>query len=208
MCAVYSPTTNAQWVHSSFGLVLPQAALDIYPGQVGPIVVRSRRDGRLAIGLAQFGLIPPWAKDDKGARHTYNARSETAAQKPSFRDAWRDCQWAIVLADRFFEPCYETGKAVRWGMALADGNPMGIAGLWQRWREPLSEQLKVSFTMLTVNAHGHPIMSRMHKPGDEKRTPAVLSAGSFNEWLRSTSDNAHDLLKQESMPPLVAQPMV
>lgn len=203
MCAVYSPTANASWVQSTFGLSLPSAAFEVYPGHMGPIVVRSRRDGHLAIGLAQFGLVPPWAKDLKIARHTYNARLETVSEKPSYRDAWQQAHFAIVLADGFFEPCYETGKAERWRIELASHEPMGIAGLWQRWRNPVDGQVLASFTMLTINADGHPVMSRMHKPEDEKRTPVVLPASHFDAWLSTTPLQAPQFLQLAQMPDLV-----
>lgn len=206
MCAVYTPTTRQDWVKATFGLDLPPAASQIYPGHQGPIVVRSHRDGRVAIGMAQFGLVPPWAKDTKISRHTYNARCETVADKPSFRDAWSHAHWAIVLADCFYEPCYETGKAVPWRIARANGEPMGIAGLWQRWRDPVSSQVLASFTMLTINADKHAVMSCMHKPEDEKRTPVVLAPESFNQWLACEPDTAGEYLQLSKMPPLAAAP--
>lgn len=169
-------------------------------------MVRSHRDGRMAIGMAQFGLVPPWAKDVKISRHTYNARLETVADKPSFRDAWRNAHWAIVLADCFYEPCYETGKAVRWRIAQGSGEPMGIAGLWQRWRNPTTRQVLASFTMLTINADGHPVMARMHKPEDEKRTPVVLARQAFDDWLGCDTAQARELLSVEQIPELVASP--
>lgn len=209
MCAVYTPTVNRDWVKFAFGLDLPAPSSEeqVYPGHQGPIVVRSQRDGRTAIGMAQFGLVPVWAKDLKISRHTYNARLESVSDKPSFRDAWRDAHWAIVLADCFYEPCYETGRAVRWRITQANGKPMGIAGLWQRWRNPATQQILPSFTMLTINADGHPVMSRMHKPEDEKRTPVVLDGGVFDQWLGCKPQHAHELLRLESMPQLVAMPV-
>ena len=207
MCAVYTPTVNADWVRYTFGLELPPAAAEVYPGHQGPIVVRSHRDGRTAIGMAQFGLVPAWAKDLKISRHTYNARLETVADKPSFRDAWRDAHWAIVLADCFYEPCYETGKAVRWRITQANGEPMGIAGLWQRWRNPATNQVLASFTMLTINADGHPVMAHMHKPEDEKRTPVVLDSLMFDQWLGCNAERALELLRLDQMPKLVAAPV-
>lgn len=207
MCAVYTPTVRQDWVAATFGVDLPPAGGEVYPGHAGVIVVRSRRDGRTAAGLATFGLIAPWAKDDKVARHTYNARLETVTQKPSYRDAWRDAHWAIVLADAFYEPCYETGKAVRWRIESAAGEPMGMAGLWQRWHEPRTGRVVVSFTMLTINADGHPLLSRMHKPNDEKRTPVVLSATNFDAWLDATPDTAKQCLTLGQMPALVGHPL-
>jgi putative SOS response-associated peptidase YedK len=89
--------------------------------------VKSHQTGRVACGPAKFGLIPSWAKDEKIARYTYNARSETAAEKPSYRTAWRQRQYGLVLGDNFYEPGYESGRAVRWKIELASGDPFAIA---------------------------------------------------------------------------------
>jgi hypothetical protein len=113
-------------------------------------------------------LIHAWAKDDKISRHTYNARSETAAVKPSYRTAWRQRQFGLVLVDDFYEPSYASGKAVRWKIELASGDPFGIACLWDRWTDSASGERVVSFSMLTVNADEHPVMNQFHKLGDKK----------------------------------------
>ena len=84
--------------------------------------------------LGQFGLIPHWATDSTIARHTYNARSETVAIKPSFRDAWKHGQRCIIPAEAFYEPDWRSGKAVPTRIACADGEPMGIAGLCSCYR--------------------------------------------------------------------------
>ena len=210
MCAAYRPTTNAQWVQTVFGLSLPiapsEAKTEVYPGYSSPVVVKSHRDGRLAIGSARFGLIPGWAKDASIARYTYNARSETADEKPSFRTAWRKRQFALVLVDAFFEPSYTTGRAVRWQIESVSQQPLGIASLWDRWVDPQTGLVVVSFAMLTVNAQAHPVMRQFHKPEDEKRTPLVLPASSFDAWLSAEADSAKRLLKLESMPALAASP--
>ena len=106
----------------------------------------------MACGLARFGLITAWAQDDKISRHTYNARSESAAEKPSYRAAWQHRQYGLALEDDFFEPSYESGKAIRWKIGLAAGDPFGIACLWDRWLDSSSRELVVSFPMLSVNA--------------------------------------------------------
>ena len=90
--------------------------------------------------VGRFGLIPHWAKDDKIARHTYNARTKTVAEKPSFRDAWRRSQHAIIPIQAFYEPDWSSGKAIATRIANASGEPMGIAGLWTQWRDPVSNQ--------------------------------------------------------------------
>ena len=205
MCTNFSPTERAPWVRDRLGVDLPAGYPDqVYPGFAAPIVVRGQQTGRVACGLARFGLIPPWARDEKIGRHTYNARSETAADKPSYRAAWRQRQYGLVLVDHFYEPSYGSGQAVRWKIELASGEPMAIACLWERWTQPDSGNRVVSFSMLTVNADGHPVMSQFHKPGDEKRTPVVMAPHLYDDWLGATPEAAADLMSTAHMPELRA----
>ncbi len=98
MCTNLTPTKRAQWVKEKLGVDLPSGYPDeSYPGFVALVVVKSHQTSRVACGLARFGLIPSWAKDDKISRHTYIARSETVAEKPSYRNAWRRRQFGLVL---------------------------------------------------------------------------------------------------------------
>lgn len=130
----------------------------------------------------QFGLIPHWATDTTIARHTYNARSETVATKPSFRDAWKHGQRCIIPAEAFYEPDWRSGKAVPTRIARADGKPMGIAGLWSSWKSPKGELIH-SYAMLTINADEHRLMNQFHKPTDEKRMIVILPEGVYQDWL-------------------------
>ena len=207
MCSVFKPTKQSAWVQEHFGVNLPATvAADVYPGHAAPIIVKSHRDGRVAVGMARFGLIPARSKDDKIGRHTYNARTETVAEKPSFRSAWRNRHFAIVLADGFYEPSYETGRAVRWEIKRAGAEPMGIAGIWDKWTHPVTGEVIVSFTMLTINAAAHPVMRKFHRPEDEKRTPMVLDEQYFQDWLSATPLNATSFLRLDAMPALAAEP--
>ncbi|MGO4394440.1 SOS response-associated peptidase family protein [Variovorax sp. M-6] len=81
-----------------------------------------------------FGLLPYFAKELAYGRRTYNARSETVATLPSFRDAWRRSQRCVVPAEAILEPSYETSKAVRWRIQQPGEVPMGIAGIYTKWR--------------------------------------------------------------------------
>ena len=206
MCTNFTPTRKAPWVKEHFGIDLPKSdyPVEAYPGYVAPIVVKSHNSGRIACGLARFGLIPSWAKDDKISRHTYNARSETVREKPSYRNAWKQRKYAISLLDNFYEPSYESGKAERWKIELADKEPFGIASLWETWTDPISGELVTSFTMLTVNADEHPVMKKFHRLGDEKRTPLVLSTSQFNQWLSANETQAIALMKLDNMSQLLA----
>lgn len=206
MCTNFTPTRKAPWVKEHFGVDLPTSdyPLEAYPGYAAPIVVKSHSSGRVACGLARFGLIPSWAKDAKISRHTYNARSETAREKPSYRNAWKQRRFAIALLDNFYEPNYESGKAERWKIELASKDPLGIASLWETWTDPSSGELVTSFTMLTVNADEHTVMKQFHRVGDEKRTPVVLNTSQFNQWLSADDTQATAMMKWDSMPTLFA----
>ena len=206
MCTNFTPTRKAPWVKAHFGIDLPTSdyPAEAYPGYAAPIVVKSHNSGRIACGLARFGLIPSWAKDDKIGRHTYNARSETVREKPSYRNAWKQRKYAISLLDNFYEPSYESGKAERWKIELADKAPFGIASLWETWTNPSSGELVTSFTMLTVNADEHPVMKQFHRLGDEKRTPVVLSTSQFDQWLSADEMQAMAMMKWDNMPQLLA----
>lgn len=205
MCTNYRPTRESEWVRHRLGVDLPADYPDeIYPGQASPLVVKSHQSGRVACGLARFGLIPPWAKDTKISRHTYNARSETASQKPSFKTAWRQRQFGLVLVDHFYEPSYQTGRPVRWKIALESGEPFAIGCLWDRWNDPDTGDIIASFAMLTINADPHPVMNRFHKAQDEKRTPVVIPAHLHHDWLGADHDRATRLMALQTMPILTA----
>lgn len=104
--------------------------------------------------VGSFGLIPHWTKDDLIARRTYNARTETVHEKPSFRDAWRQSHHYIIPAEAIYEPDWRSGRAVPTRITRADGKPMGIAGLWATKRNPSGDVI-YSYTKLTINADQH-----------------------------------------------------
>ena len=204
MCVQYLTTVNIDWVKSHFDLDLPTSgAHDVFPTYPGPIVLRSHNTDRTAIGMARFGLLPAWAKEETFGRKTYNARVETVAQKPSYKHAWIKRHYALALADVFYEPCYESGKAVRTAIQQVNQEPMAIASIWDTWTEPETGELIISFSMLTIEASNHSVMLRMHKPEEEKRTVVPLRPELFNAWLNATPDEAEALLQIDSIPELM-----
>ena len=204
MCVQYLTTTNIDWVKTHFDLDLPASnADDVFPTYPGPIILKSHSTNRTAIGLARFGLLPSWAKEESFGKKTYNARAETVSEKPSYKYAWTNRHFALALADAFYEPSYASGKAVRTAIKQANQEPMAIASIWDTWTEPETGELIVSFSMLTINASSHPVMQRMHRPEDEKRTVVPLRRELFSAWLNATPEEAHALLQVDSIPELV-----
>lgn len=203
MCADYTPSPKQQ-IEDSFGVLSPQLDLppEAWPGYMASILRGSlEAPGKLEVASAMFGMVPHWA-DQKLARQTYNARTETVASKPSFRNAWKRKQFCIIPAANFFEPNYETGKPVRWRIERADGSPVAIAGIWE-YRQ--ADHL-LSFSMLTINADGHPLMQRFHKPDDEKRMVMILDPEQYQGWLDGSLVTEEEVYRQYSADLLVAQP--
>jgi len=195
MCTNYRPTARDH-LREHFGVAAPDVDFpeESYPGYLAPVIRRTAPHGRECLA-ASFGLIPHWAKDPRIARNTYNARSETVAEKPSFRGPWRQAQFCLVPMESFYEPCYESGKAIRWRIGAADGRPFAVAGLWERWVAMETGEVVHSFTMLTVHADGHPVMGRMHRPGDEKRSLVLIDPADFEQWLGATPAQARALVR-------------
>jgi putative SOS response-associated peptidase YedK len=207
MCTNFSSTQQSLWFESKLNKKLPKAyPLEAYPGYQAPVLKARQGEIEDQISLARFGLIPSWAKDEKIARHTYNARCETVKDKPSFKAAYRERRFAVVLIDDFFEPCYASGQPVRHRIHIESGAPFGVACLWESWTPAADRSTIDSFSMLTLNADEHPVMSKMHAPGEEKRTPLVLGVDQFEEWLVASHLEAQALLTGARMPALVSAP--
>ncbi len=203
MCSHYQALKEQDRYRRFFG-VEPPADLhkfDMCPGYLGAFI---RRHPHADVGddavptnealTGLFGLVPHWSQDTKIVKHTYNARSETVAVKPSFRDAWRKGQRCIIPADAFFEPDWRTGRAISTRISGADGEPLGIAGLWSAWKSPKGDWVH-SYTMLTINADGHPLMRLFHKPTDEKRMVVILPPQSFRDWLQAPLEHSSEFLR-------------
>ena len=196
MCTSYEANPNdARWdVFSLFPRPDFEYKPEIYKDYYAPIFLRGGE--QLTTVPASFGIvprrhIPPGVK----VFDTMNARSESVEQKRSFSGAWKSLQFCLIPCMSFFEPNYEAGKAVRWKIGMANGDPLAIAGLWRQWKEADGSQ-SLAFTMLTVNAAEHPLMNRFHRPGDEKRSVVIVPTTEHANWLSCKSaDEARALLQ-------------
>jgi putative SOS response-associated peptidase YedK len=157
------------------GLDLPsdyRPRYNIAPSQA-VLAVRAEDSGPRAVWL-RWGLVPFWAKDPAIGNRMINARAETVAHKPSFRNAYRTRRCA-VLADGFYE-WMRVGKAkVPMRIRLADERPFAIAGLWERWAPDDAEPLETC-TLITTSASARiaPIHDRM---------PVLLELEDMNGWI-------------------------
>lgn len=161
-------------------------------------------------GLAgRWGLISALTKAENAPKamklSTFNARSESAAKSFTFGNAWRKSQHCIVPVEAFYEPDWRSGSAVPTRFTAADGEPMGIAGLWDVWRSPTGEIVE-SYTMLTINADQHELLRDYHRPGDEKRMIVVLPAGAYQAWMDARPEESMDFMAPYAHDRLVATP--
>lgn len=204
MCSNYKPLLNRQKLETHFGVSdIPEGLKEtLWPGYIGPFI---RKHEFADVGdeavpfkelmVGSFGMIPHWSKDTKIARNTYNARSETVHEKPSFRDAWRLGRHCIIPAEFIYEPDWSSGKPVFTRIERTDGKPMGIAGIWTGWRQSDGQVLR-SFTMLTVNADDHAFMRNFHKPEDEKRMVVILHDHEYDAWLSAPPEESGSFMRQ------------
>lgn len=194
MCSHYQSVKERERFIRQFGVEPPHNAgkNDLWPGYTGPFI---RRHPQADVGheavppqealLGLFGFVPHWSPDTKITRYTYNARSETVASKPSFRDAWAKGLHCIIPAEAIFEPDWRSGKPIPTRISRIDGKPMGIAGLWSTWKSPQGDIVH-SYTMLTVSATDHALMRQFHKPNDEKRMVVILPDDQYVNWLQAS----------------------
>ena len=96
--------------------------------------------------------------------------------------------------ESFYEPNWETGKAIRWRIKRTDAEPVAVASIWERFTDLETGEIITSFSMLTINADGHEVMKHFHKPADEKRSIVVLDNSNYMPWLNADHDEAKEML--------------
>ena len=165
---------------------------------------------RIELAAGQFGLVPRWVKSASDAKlrstKLVNARSETVTTSSNFRDAWLAGQRCIVPMMAFTDEDWRSRKAVPTRIARVDGKPMGVAGLWESWTGADGEVI-TSYTLLTVNANSHALMSRYQQPGNEKRMVAILNEGAYDAWLSARPEKAKEFMRAYPANWLFANPV-
>ena len=198
MCSNYQAVTQSDRLMRYFGVSRDkdEAPVDTWPLGLAPFIrLHEDGSGNKVCEDGIFGLLPHFQTEMAAGRKTYNARSETVHSLPSFRESWKKGWRCIIPAELIYEPNWETGKAVRWSISLANRHAMGIAGIYRKWKSVDGREV-FSFAMLTVNADGHPVMQRFHKPGEEKRMVVILDPADYGQWLACPVADAPQYFKQ------------
>lgn len=179
MCGRYSLYVDYRTLLERFGIEETAveetdyaASYNIAPSQQVLAVVNNGTKNRL--GFLKWGLVPPWAKDEKIGYKMINARAETAAEKPSFRQAFKKKR-CIILADSFYEWRRTNEGKTPMLIKMKSGEPFAFAGLWESWKSP-DGQVVNSCTILTTEAND--LMGTIHD-----RMPVVLSKEGEQLWL-------------------------
>jgi putative SOS response-associated peptidase YedK len=194
--AFYSPSeaTAALFGVSDAGGVEPR--YNIAPTQY-IAAVRNRDDDGRELAMLRWGLVPFWAKDPSIGNRMINARAETVAEKPAYRAAYRRRR-CLVLADGFYEWHLEGTSKTPYYISLANQEPFAIAGLWEHWQNPDSDDVIDSATLITTAAND--FMAALHH-----RMPVILEPGTADRWL--AGDEGVLAFATENVPKLRAWPV-
>jgi putative SOS response-associated peptidase YedK len=144
---------------------------NIAPSQSAPVV--RMVEGQRILVSARWGLMPSWAKEEDKLPQPINAKAETAAIKPMFRQAYRRSR-VLVPADAFYEWKVVAGKKQPFLIHMKDRSPFGMGGLLEHWGAPEGEIL--TFTILTTSAND--LMKGIHE-----RMPVIIQPEDYKTWL-------------------------
>lgn len=162
-----------------------EQSYNIAPSQQVAAVISDGNKNRL--GKLQWGLIPPWAKEAKIGYKMINARSETAAEKPSYRNAFKKKR-CLVVADSFYEWRKEEKGKTPMLIKMKSDEPFAFAGLWESWKSPEGETVH-SCSILTTEPNK--VMESIHD-----RMPVILTKEAEKIWL---DPNVQDIELLESL---------
>ena len=178
MCGRFALYRSSQALQDHFEATLDGSPIvpryNLAPRTTIP-AVRVGADGTRRFVWLHWGLIPSWAKDRGISQHTINARAETVAEKPSYRTAFRRSR-CLIPADGFYEWQSTPSGKQPWFFTRRDGQPLALAGLWERWIDPAGGEPVESTTIIVTQANDvvRPIHDRM---------PVILSPTDYACWL-------------------------
>lgn len=175
MCGRYTLTTPTGVLAEEFDLTGPLPEVppryNVAPAQEVAAVLTN--GGGRHLEMLRWGLIPPWADDPQIGSRMINARSETVAEKPSFRRAFKERR-CLIPADGFYEWQRVGDGKQPYYIRRRDGRPFAFAGLWEDWRGSV-EEIR-SCTILTTDANE--LVGEVHH-----RMPVIVAPENYEIWL-------------------------
>lgn len=176
MCGRYASTLPPEMMQELFKTL---NAIELVPrfniAPTQPVAAIWEESGRRQSHFARWGLVPRWVKDPREFPLLINARVETMAEKPAFRDALKHGR-CIIPASGYYE--WHTGpdkKKQPYYITLTDDQPMALAGLYATWVGPEGEEID---TVATITVPANPQLSTVHD-----RMPAILEGDAIDQWL-------------------------
>jgi putative SOS response-associated peptidase YedK len=158
------------------------------PGQEHWVIRQNPETGQRTRDLLWWGLIPYGCKDAGGGRRPINAKAETVASLPTFRDAYKRRRCLLPI-DNFFE-----WKAIRgaktkqpYAIGMQSGEPFALAAIWENWQRPATGEWVRTFCVITCPANE--LVARIHD-----RMPVIIPPESYDHWLSTLDPDPHGLL--------------
>src|SRR5579875_9987 len=214
MCGRYVRRSDKQKLAEHFhanpqpvDLPMPDADYNVAPTTHQPIIRQSRESGDRELVLARWGLVPFFTKDLKDIKglSTINARSETIAKAPTWREPFKKRRCLVPVSGFYEWPKESKQPKQPYAFKLTSAGPFAFAGLWDAWKDKEGHWLQ-SFAIVTTEANE--LMSRIHP-----RMPVILHARDYDRWLdrEETERLPFDLLRpfeSEEMEMYEANPKV
>ncbi len=190
MCGRYAAILPADHIAALFQTRGPipdwPGTWNMAPTRDAPVIRLHPETRERRLDLLRWGLVPHWVKDLKATRQPINARGETIASTPMFRDAFarRRC---LVPADAFYEWQATADGKLPWAIARSDAASLVFAGLWEGWRGPDGTIIR-SFTIVTTSAND--ALRPLHE-----RMPVVLEEAEWPLWLGESGGDPAGLIR-------------
>ena len=163
------------------------ARYNVAPTQQVPIVRRGADGAARELVMVRWGLVPFWAKDTKIGYKMINARAETVAGKPAFRDSYRRRR-CLVVADGFYEWKKIDGGKQPYLIRVKGGEPFAFAGLWADWTDNDSGERIESCTIVVTGANT--LVAAIHD-----RMPVIVPTAQYDAWLDPAAADGATMLR-------------
>lgn len=200
MCGRYRLSRRKEIIEEYFGCAPWDGdwspRYNIAPTQPVPVIREHPKEPARQISLMKWGLIPNWATDPSIATGTINAKSETAATKPAFRDPLK-LRRCLIPADAFYEWKRAAAGKQPFCFEVNEGELFAFAGLWDGWKDASGNWVKTC-TILTTTPNS--VTATVHD-----RMPVILDRESYDLWLNPGTTNVQVVL--ELLKPYDAHPM-